>query len=294
MRTVCLFLVLFACATGRDPLALSADAVASEQSKAGTFAGTVILARGGKTLLERTYATDATIYDVASVGKMFTGVAMAQLAARGLVDLDAPVRRYVPEFPHEAVTVRHLLSHRSGVPDLPEELFRNPPATLSGYVPFFTAATLEFAPGADRSYSNAGFVLAGIVIERVTGRAYRDYVRDEVFARARMGGVASPGLPHGGARMTARDLVRFFDALRAGTLPMHSGLGFGELAFDTDRLVGHSGGDTGVSADAYTYWNSGYTIVVLSNLDPPASHDVALAMRKLVENKINARPSEEE
>jgi hypothetical protein len=69
-----------------------------------------------------------------------------------------------------------------------------------------------------------------------------------------------------------------------GKLPMKSGYGFGELALDHgDRLVGHSGGDTGVSADAYTYWNSGYTIVVLSNLGPPASHDVARGIRKLIE-----------
>lgn len=198
-----------------------------------------------------------------------------------MVAFDAPVAHYVPDFPHKAVTLHHLLTHTSGVPDLPEDLFRNPPPRLAGYLPFLTSAKLEFTPGEKREYSNGGFVLLGLVIEAVTGKSYGEYIRENVIANISGGG------PHGGAKTTAKELLRFLESVRTGKLPMHSGYGFGELAFDNgDRLVGHSGGDTGVSADAYTYWKSGYTVIVLSNHGPPASHDVARGIRKLLETQF--------
>lgn len=233
----------------------------------------------------------STCFDLASVGKMFTAVAMAQLAEQKRVQLDVPIAPYLPpalaKLPFaQKVTIAQLLAHRSGVPDLPEDLFRNPPARLSGYVPFFASATLEFEPGSQRSYSNAGFVLAGIILETVSGQTYDAYIKRNVFRRAGMK-ACSAGLPHGGARIAAPELVKFFRALRGGKLVARelAGLahGFGTLEFAKDRLVGHSGGDKGVSADAYTYWKSGITIVVLSDQAPPASHDVARGIRKVVE-----------
>lgn len=268
---------------------------------------------------------------------MFTSVAIAQLVERGDLSFDVPIGRYLRDFPNAGiaskVTIDHLLTHRSGIPDLPDNLFNAPPARLQGYLPFFAETVLESAPGATRAYSNAGFILLGLIIEEVTQTSYEDYVRRNVFASANMsnvgfgaadrqrwdvaigysrgaGGewvsntavVAAHAGPHGGAVLTAIDLVRFFDALRKGRLvrPETADLittrrdgasapyGFGELLFDTDRLVGHSGGNAGVSADAYTYWKSGYTIVVLSNLAPPASHDVAGGIRKLIEPRFRS------
>lgn len=284
MRTLPLLTLLLtiACVSSRDAgLAREADRLASQPA----FSGEVLLAKNGRILHHKSYGTPAATYDIASLGKMFTGVAVAQLEQKGLLAYDAPVARYVPQFPHETVTVSHLLTHRSGIPDLPEDLFRNPPPRLAGYLPFLTAAKLEFTPGEKREYSNSGFVLLGLAIEAVTGTTYGEYIRENVIA-----GISGGG-PHGGARTTARELLRFLDDVRTGKLPMKSGHGFGELAFDNgDRLVGHSGGDTGVSADAYTYLKSGYTIVVLSNRDAPASHDVARGIRKALEDHGSQTP----
>ncbi len=285
MRKLPLVTVLFltiSCVSTRDAsIAREADRLASQPS----FSGEVLLARNGRTFHHKTYGTPATTYDIASLGKMFTGVAIAQLAQKGLVAYDAPAARYVPDFPHKDVTLHHLLTHTSGIPDLPDELFRNPPPQLTGYLPFLTSATLQFTPGETREYSNSGFVLLGLVIEAVTHASYGDYIRENVIAGITGGG------PHGGARATARDLLRFLERVRTGKLPMKPGFGFGELAFESgDRLVGHSGGDTGVSADAYTYWNSGYTVIVLSNLGPPASHDVARGIRKVLEDQGSQVP----
>lgn len=236
---------------------------------------------------------------------MFTSVAIAQLFERGVVSFDEPIGRYLPDFSNREiaskVTIHHLLTHTSAIPDLPDDLFNNPPAELRGYLPFFERAALEFAPGAQRAYSNSGFVLLGIILEQVAKTSYERYVAENVFARAGMSTV--PGLPHGGARATAADLMKFFAALRNGklvkpetatliTTPRNgasSPYGFGTLDFDTDRLVGHSGGSFGISAEAYTYWNSGYTIVVLSDRAPPASHDVAKGLRNLIEPRFRRR-----
>jgi D-alanyl-D-alanine carboxypeptidase len=325
-------------------LVTEVDRIVDERVAQGLFSGVVVLARDGQPLLvraegladrERQRANDpATRFDIASLGKMLTAVAIAQLVERGELAFEQPIGRYLPDFPHreiaERVTIEHLLTHRSGIPDLPEDLFRSPPAELRGYLPFFRDAALEFAPGTKRSYSNSGFVLLGLVIEQVSGRSYEDHLREHVLARAGMRDVvfrradardvpaaigytrASPtdpwtpatpptaAGPHGGALATASDLVAFLHALRRGELVSpdtarrittaeseeSSPYGFGELVFARDRLVGHSGGDTGAPADAYTYWESGYTIVVLSNLAPPASHEVAGAMRELIEPRF--------
>jgi D-alanyl-D-alanine carboxypeptidase len=312
------------------------------------FAGVVLVARGSDLLFERAYGwadrsarlpnTIETRFDIASLGKMFTGVAVAQLFERGLVSFDQPIRSYLPTtFPNAAiadvVTLHHLLTHTSGIPDLPDDQFNAPPSALNGYLPFFASVELEFVPGEKRAYSNAGFVLLGLIIESVSGLPYEEYVRKHLFEplgmnsvafrrmdthaepvaigytrenpggewRPNTGLIAESGGPHGGAFVTAADLVRFFTALRSGTvlkpetallattprLGASAAYGFGALPFDTDRLVGHSGGNVGSSADAYTYWRSGYTIVVLSNFDPPSSHEVAGAIRKLIEPRFN-------
>lgn len=308
----------------------------------GTFSGAVSVASDGGTLFEGAYGLAdrsanrpnllSTCFDIASLGKMFTGVAVAQLAERRRLEFDQPVGRYLPPPLADTetgrkVTIHQLLTHTSGVPDLPDDLFNAPPARLSGYTSFFQTRKLEFEPGSQRAYSNAGYVLLGIVIEHLSGQDYEEYVREHVFRPAGMSvgfrredcpsgaavgyskegqpntsTIASQGGPHGGALTTARDLVKFFRALRTGrllkpemalriTTPQGgaaSAYGFGVLSFDTDRLVGHSGGNAGVSADAYTYWNSGYTIVVLSNLEPPASHEVAGAIRKWLEPRFTS------
>lgn len=321
-----------------DGLTEKIRAVAPADDK---FSGTVIVAHGPREVLfSRAYGmadrstrranTIDTCFDIASLGKMFTAVAIAQLAERQRVRFDVPVGAYLPQQLADStigrrVTLAQLLTHTSGIPDLPEALFNAPPATLTGYVPHFSQVTLDFEPGAQRAYSNAGFVLLGLIVESVSGESYEQYIRRNVFDRAGMqragfgrgdcsgqtaigygengpntSTVAPRGGPHGGAFVAAPELVKFFHALRSGkllapemarlvTTPQDgsaSAYGFGVLPFATDRLVGHSGGNVGVSADAYTYWESGYTIVVLSNEGPPASHDVARALRRVIEPRF--------
>ena len=131
----------------------------------------------------------ATIYRIASVSKQFTAGAIALLALRGEVELDAPVQRYIPEFPDhpDPPTVRHLVHHISGVRDY-LVLF-----SLAGNrsEDFITdrdildainrQRELNFPPGSEYLYSNSGYVLLGEIVARVTGQSLREFARAEFF-----------------------------------------------------------------------------------------------------------------
>jgi CubicO group peptidase (beta-lactamase class C family) len=146
----------------------------------------VVLARGyGFANLEhRVPATDSTIYQSGSVGKQFTAAAIVILAREGKLGIDDPVRKWLPEAPSawRKVTIRHLLTHTSGIPDYTGDVvdFRRD-YTEEQLAKLYARLPLQFAPGATWSYSNTGYALLGFVVRRVTGKFYGDYLRERVF-----------------------------------------------------------------------------------------------------------------
>jgi CubicO group peptidase (beta-lactamase class C family) len=129
--------------------------------------------------------TPESIFGVASVSKSFTALAVSQLVDRGLVSLDDPVTKYIPEFRlHGAdmsrVTVRHILSHSTGLPPMTrrEDIIR-----LQDHVEFLNGETYELLgkPGEYFSYANDTFLLNGLIIERLTGQLYRRYMTYHVL-----------------------------------------------------------------------------------------------------------------
>jgi CubicO group peptidase (beta-lactamase class C family) len=146
----------------------------------------VLLARGyGFANLEhRVPATDSTIYQSGSVGKQFTAAAIVTLAREGKLGLDDPIRKYLPEAPSSwaKVTVRHLLTHTSGIPDYTADLvdFRRD-YTEEALAKLYARLPLDFQPGSTWSYSNTGYALLGFIVRRVTGQFYGDYLKKRVF-----------------------------------------------------------------------------------------------------------------
>jgi CubicO group peptidase (beta-lactamase class C family) len=174
-----------------------------DDAAAGLFSGTVLLARSGKVLFsgargladreKRTPNTLDTRFRMGSMNKMFTATAVLQLAQAGKLALDAPIGRYLPDYPNKEVaskvTVHHLLTHTGGTGDIftPEyEQHRLELRTLNDYVKLYGQRGLRFEPGSRWEYSNYGFILAGIVVQRVSGQGYYDYVRDHIFTPAGM------------------------------------------------------------------------------------------------------------
>lgn len=238
------------------------------------FSGSVAIAVQGKVLLAAAYGeadktthrkiTLETPFDIASVGKLFTGVAIAQLVAKGVLDYDTPILHYLPDYPNREVaskiTLRQLLTHTSGLADIYSE---GKPKTrlrrLTDYYPLFADRPLLFEPGKGLSYSNTGFLVASMVVERVAHEDFRAYLRTQIFQPAGMthtgwlkpadvavpytlGNPDDPLAPHrpwtsaesfyaallggpavgaGGEYSTAVDLVAFANALQSGRILDH-------------------------------------------------------------------------
>ena len=194
------------------------------RAAAGQFSGAVLVAKDGQPVLEQGYGmadrqrgianTTQTKFCIASMGKMFTGVAIAQLVERGRLSFHDTVGRYVPGFPPEIaakVTIHQLLTHTSGMgdaalvrrPDRPE-----PPHTLAGLLQRIVRAPLQFDPGSRFGYSNDGFVVLGAVIERITGQGYAGYVREHVFEPAGMTDTGVRAYRPGGVANMAHGYMR--------------------------------------------------------------------------------------
>jgi CubicO group peptidase (beta-lactamase class C family) len=173
------------------------------------------------------------------------------------VVLDSPIARYLPDYPNadfaRRATVRHLLSHTSGLGSYWNRLYderRTTLTTIASHLPLFVNDPLPFAPGTRFRYSNAGFQVLGLIVERVSGQSYYDFVRDHLFAPAGMtntgyygtdGEVAGGAVGYtrdgpagalsdnlgsrelkggaaGGGYSTVEDLRRFAEALTSGRL----------------------------------------------------------------------------
>lgn len=291
-----------------DPeIAASLGAHLKSLAASGEFSGAVLLARGDRVLVReavglasrdtRAPNTPATKFNLGSINKAFTRLAIEQLAAEGKLSLSDTLDRYVPEFPAGGrITLAQLIEHRGGTGDFFGPKYdaydRGRLRDLRDWLPLFAGAPLEFEPGARQRYSNAGYLLLGLVIEKVSGRSYHDDVRDRIFRRAGMtdteayavdaavadratgytrkdgalidnrGHLPCRGTSAGGGYSTVGDLRRFADALRSGTLGGRPG-----------GAISIAGGAPGVNA--VLEMTGDYTLVVLANLDPPAARQVA-------------------
>ncbi|MFJ2478080.1 serine hydrolase domain-containing protein [Streptomyces sp. NPDC087659] len=136
-------------------------------------------------------------FRVGSVSKTFTTVVLMQLAAEGRVDLDAPANTYLPDpLPDDRITVRHLLSHRSGLYDYTNDMFyytvpgfeavRNKVFSYQDLIDLSTARPLNNAPGAAYSYSNTNFVVLGQLIENITGTPMAAHYQQRIFGPLRL------------------------------------------------------------------------------------------------------------
>ena len=179
------------------------EAEIDKAAAAGKFSGVWLWAKNGKALTsgargkaDREKGIDNTLntrFRIGSMNKMFTAVATLQLVERGKLSLDDTLGKVLPDYPNTNVAsrakVRHLLSHTGGTGDIfgPEfEAHRLELKTLQDYVKLYGARDLQFEPGTKWEYSNYGFLLLGVLIEKVSGTSYYDYVADNVYKVAGM------------------------------------------------------------------------------------------------------------
>jgi CubicO group peptidase (beta-lactamase class C family) len=128
--------------------------------------------------------TEQTVFQSGSLGKMFTSTAVMLLVEDGALGLDDPITRFFADAPASwhAITVRHLLTHTSGIPDYTTDEFDyRRDYTEDELARLAFAQTLEFSPGSRWNYSNTGYALLGFIIRRASGRFYGDVLADRVF-----------------------------------------------------------------------------------------------------------------
>jgi CubicO group peptidase (beta-lactamase class C family) len=175
----------------------------ADRSADGRFSGAVLAVRGGETLYrgatglanrrDGTPNREDTQFNLGSINKIMTKLAIAQLAEAGRLSLDDVASKHLPGLPREwadRITVSQLLEHRSGLGDFFGPGFEAADKSrirgLRDYLALFAHRPLEFEPGTAERYSNAGYIVLGLIVEKLSGQSYYDYVRDHVFEPAGM------------------------------------------------------------------------------------------------------------
>jgi len=296
------------------------------------FSGVVLVAKGETPVFRKAYGLaskeygapnrEDTRFNLGSLNKLFTRIAIEQLAGAGKLSLDDTIDEFLPDYPNRdaaaKVTVGHLLEMTSGIGDFFGEKYAATPKNLirdlEDYLPLFASDPLEFEPGTGNKYSNGGYVVLGLIIAKASGRSYFDYIRDNVCVPAGMTAtghletdVPAPnvasgytfgwdfeehpdeprrnnvytrpcrGSSAGGGYSTVDDLLRLVLALGAGKLSAPEAA---RTASEQGMAVG--GGAPGINAFLETLPASGYTVVVLSNYDPPAAMSVGRTIGALI------------
>lgn len=180
---------------GADPTSPPPPATDSTEAflEARGFQGSVLLRRNGETILERGFG-DAdrttgepnrvqTRHRIGSVTKSFTAVALAELKRQGqITSFDQPVADFFPDYPRgDEITLRHLLTHHSGLPDYLDSIDESAPYTPQELVEAIIDDPLHFDPGTYFEYSNTNYAALGVIIESLTGMDYATYLRTAVL-----------------------------------------------------------------------------------------------------------------
>lgn len=225
----------------------------------GKFSGSVLITKNGKPIFShssgyssidaKTLNRIETKFNLGSMNKMFTAIAISQLAEQGKLNFSDSIKKYLPDYPNPdfaSVTIDQLLTHTGGTGDIFGPEYKANIDTLNeprDYITLYGTRPLEFEPGTQWRYSNYGFVLLGAIIEEVSGQNYYDYIQEHIYCPAGMSSSGSywktqetenlaigytvdgsslknnydfipmRGSPAGGGYSTAEDLQKFANAL---------------------------------------------------------------------------------
>jgi CubicO group peptidase (beta-lactamase class C family) len=305
-------------------------------SSADEFSGVVLIAKKDQPIFQKAVGLANkesnvpnrldTKFNLGSINKLFTQIAIAQLVAAGKLSYTDTIGKILPDYPNKdargKVTVRHLLTMTSGIGDIFGEKYNKMPKeklrTNKDYLPLFASDPLQFEPGARQQYSNGSYVVLGLIIEKLTGQSYYDYVRQNIYQPAGMTNTDSysnddsvtnlaqgytregatstdkatrknnvstrpwRGSAAGGGYSTVEDMLKLSLALQSGKLRQHDFNSPNGQAPKPGSL-GIAGGAPGINAVFEVDVETGYTIVVLSNYDSPSATQVGRRLRTFLE-----------
>jgi D-alanyl-D-alanine carboxypeptidase len=322
-------------------LAAAIKKLADTLASSGRFSGSILVALDGKPLVDGAWGeadreqrianTPETAYDIGSIGKLFTQIAILQLLEKGKLSLDDTFGKYLTNYPDpdiaDKVTIRQLLLHASGLGDIFDQSGSENLGNiteLKGFLPLFAHKPLAFEPSSKTLYSNAGYIVLGMVIEAVSGENYYSYIKAHILQPAGMsrsgffdrkhlpasvahsyedgedvtGAQPERGSPAGGLQAPVSDLLRLVQTINAGKLvskdsvkllrDMIPRLPNAPAPPDNTKLIayGIGGGAPGVSAGLSIDPTGRYTRVVLCNASPP----MAMSMGASISEWIKQMP----
>jgi len=167
--------------------------IRAEMEKQRIPGAALLVSRGGKIVRAQGYGLanvelqvavkPETIFQSGSMGKQFTATAIMMLVEDGKISLDDPLNKYFPDSPApwKQVTIRELLSHTAGFTDYPKSFDMRRDYTEAQMLKIVQAIPLAYAPGTSWSYSNLGYLTLGILIHKVTGEFYGDFLQQRIF-----------------------------------------------------------------------------------------------------------------
>jgi CubicO group peptidase (beta-lactamase class C family) len=160
-----------------------------------------MVAKGGKPIYQKAYgksnlelATDMTLENVFQLGSMtkqFTAIAILMLQERGQLDLNSSIATYIPDYPAgEKITLHHLLTHTTGIKDFTKmksiQTIAQKELSPKQVIDFFKNEPVDFAPGEKFEYNNSGYVILGHIIELVSGKTYEKFIQENIFEKVGM------------------------------------------------------------------------------------------------------------
>ena len=174
------------------------DAYIRAQEGQGAFRGSVLVGIDGRIVFEKGYGyadeewgaknTPTTKFRIASLTKQFTGASILLLQERHLLQIQDPIQKYVSGLPPswQSITLHQLLTHTSGIPNYAEiehvdSVLNRTGATMRELVEVAATKPLEFQPGTQLHYTNTGYALLGLVIEKVSGLSYAEFLQRNIF-----------------------------------------------------------------------------------------------------------------
>ena len=202
LAALCLFNVQFGLAQNQttppaQQIAAKVDEYLNAAVKFNHFSGSVLVARDGQPIMSKGYGmanyelnvpnTPNTVFRIASITKQFTATATMMLQERGKLDVNDPICKHLENCPAawKPVTIRHLLTNTSGIQsytELPDfGKLSVQPTTSAEILDLFRDKPLAFTPGEKFAYSNSGYYLLGLLIEKASGKPYAEFLRDNIF-----------------------------------------------------------------------------------------------------------------
>jgi len=188
--------------TANDNITIKADQYLEALVKKDQFSGSVLIAQKGKVVLKKgvgkaVYEFDInndsnTKFRIGSLTKQFTAMSIMILAEKGRLNVNDNISKFIPDYSSgDQITIEHLLTHTSGIPDHTElpgynKERRAYPQKLTQTIDTFKNLPLQFSPGAKFKYSSSGYILLGYIIEKVSGISYQDFVKNHIFKPLKM------------------------------------------------------------------------------------------------------------